>query len=125
MAQGFFEATKDRCLVACLEKDHPVFCQTGLRQGRCKQVGLAITPQDLPARTRSNAGGERSGCGAIYRSIGAAGNLVKSAQGKPAFWEAPVDLGNAERKHDPGTAGDATDPFDLIAKLSDACSTLL
>jgi len=120
MAQRFLKAAEDRSLIAGFEEDDAVLGQTGLRQRRGKQVGLAVAPQDLPFRARGYAGGKGRGRRAIYRSIGAAGDLVKSAQGKPALRKAPVDLGNPERQDGARSSGDAADPLDLVAKVCDA-----
>lgn len=85
MPKRFFKTAQDRRFVLGFKKDYLLFGQSRLCQCRREQISLRIAPQDLSPRACRDPGGEGGRRRAIYRSIGATGDLVKRPECKPAL----------------------------------------
>jgi hypothetical protein len=61
VVQGFFETSEDRFLVSCFDINHPVRCESGLRQRWREQIPVCHAPQHATTRPRCNPCGEERG----------------------------------------------------------------
>jgi len=82
-----------------------------------------MTPQNLAACARRNPRCEGCGRGAIYCAIGAAGDFMESAQGKPSAWQLFIDCGDMEWKNRSQTGVKTLDAGDLVSEILEAGRT--
>lgn len=79
VAKPLFHAGEHRLVVAGLDIDDAIGHKPGLRERRGEEIGLRHAPENFSLGARSDAGTEKRGGCAIYRSFTAACDLVKRA----------------------------------------------
>jgi hypothetical protein len=84
VTQPFLETGQHALLVAGFHIDDPAGSQTGLGQGRGKQVLSGHAPEDLALGSSSDTGGEQRDSCPINGTVAAARHLVQGAQREPA-----------------------------------------
>ena len=120
MAQSFFKAGEDGFLVTCFDLDDAVGRQTGLREGRRKEVLAGHAPQDLSACPRGDAAGEEGGSCTVNRAIPTPGHFMQGAQRQPTSRQMPVDVSEAEGEYGPTARGGTFKALDALAKFRDS-----
>ena len=119
MAQSFFKAGENGFLVACLDVDHAVGRQAGLRQGWCEEVLAGHTPQHLSACPRGDASGEKGGSRTVDRAISTPGDFMQGAERQPTSRQMSVDVPEAEGKYGPMARSGTFKALDARSKLCD------
>lgn len=79
MAEAFLHAGEDGLIVARFDIDDPVGNEAGLSQCRCKKIGAAQAPEDLPGTAGCNTCAEQCCRRPIDRTISATSDLMESA----------------------------------------------
>jgi len=117
MAQPLFKADKDGLFVATIKVDDAVRLQSGLRERRREQIRPRDAPEHLTPRTCGNAGGEQPCRRPVHGAIAASGDFMQCTERQPAARQPPIDLADAKRQNDPGTASRSFDTLDVLTKF--------
>jgi hypothetical protein len=96
MPQAFLKAGEDGLLVAAFKIDDAVGVQSGLREGRRKQVQSRETPEHLAVRAGGDPCCKKRGGRAINRAIAAASDLMQCAKRQGPAGKPSVHRGHTE-----------------------------
>ena len=122
MPQPFLETGKNGLLVACLDIDHAVGRQPGLRDRRCKQIWPRHAPQNLSTCSGCNTGRKQCRCRAIDCTIPTAGHLMQPPKRQPSSRQHPIDRRDAEREYRPFARISAFETRDALSEIGNDSS---
>lgn len=116
MAEAFLHAGEDGFIVARFDIDHPVGNESGLSQCRCKKIGAAQAPENLPGTAGCNTCAEQCGRRPIDRTISATSNLMESADSQSASWQTAIYRSDAKRQNFSSSRTTPLESHDLVAQ---------